>query len=116
MPRVPFDVYSYYQGHFINIKKARKKKGWSIEKQWKPDDKVPTRAGFVNVPALVSTNVGSSLAFDFTGKAIGILVAAGPDVGMLEYSIDGSFYKTIDQFTTWSKQLHLPWLYILEDE
>ncbi|NND31267.1 MAG: prolyl oligopeptidase family serine peptidase [Saprospiraceae bacterium] len=116
LPRVPFDVYSYYRGHYVDIKKAKKKKGWTIEKHWKPDDGVSTRDGFVHVPALVTTQSGSSLAFDFKGKAIGILVAAGPDVGILEYSIDGSFYKTVDLFTPWSKQLHLPWLYVLEDE
>jgi len=116
LPVRPLDIHSYYNGHFLNIKKAKKRSGWTRLKSWNAEDGVATRSGFVDVPALEATEVGSSFSLDFTGRGIGLLVAAGPDVGKLEYSIDGSYYKTIDQFTKWSTQLHLPWLYILEDE
>jgi pimeloyl-ACP methyl ester carboxylesterase/lysophospholipase L1-like esterase len=116
VPTRPLDVYSYSDGHFMNIKKAKKRKDWKIIKGWQPRDQKPTRTGFVNVPALEAIGPGARLSLDFEGKAIGILVAAGPDAGVLEYSVDGHFYKKIDLFTRWSSQLHLPWLYILEDE
>ncbi|MFN5422170.1 MAG: SGNH/GDSL hydrolase family protein, partial [bacterium] len=52
----------------------------------------------------------------FTGSAIGICIAAGPDAGMIEYSIDGKPFKTLDLYTQWSGGLHLPWYYILDDQ
>ena len=74
------------------------------------------RLGFVNVPVLEASEPGSSLKLKFSGKAIGLFVTSGPDAGIIEYSIDGSDFKSVDQFTQWSNQLHLPWLIMLEDE
>ena len=85
-------------------------------KNWKPNDKVSTRPGFVNVPILEATKPGASLKLKFSGKAIGLFVTSGPDAGIIEYSIDGSEFKQVDQFTQWSKQLHLPWLILFDDE
>ena len=45
-----------------------------------------------------------------------MFVTSGPDAGMIEYSLDGADFKTVDQFTQWSSQLHLPWLILLDDE
>ena len=56
------------------------------------------------------------LKLKFTGKAIGLFITSGPDAGIVEYSIDGSDFKAVDQFTQWSKGLHLPWLIMLDDE
>lgn len=112
----PIDAFSYFNGHFISIKKSKKRRNWSIVKNWDPDDNVATRKGFVEVPVLEAVEPGSVFSLAFKGRAIGVLVAAGPDTGKLEYSIDGSYYRVIDQFTPWSGGLHLPWLYILEDE
>jgi hypothetical protein len=58
----------------------------------------------------------AALKLKFSGKAIGIFVTSGPDAGIVEYSIDGSDFKAVDQFTQWSSQLHLPWLIMLDDE
>ena len=41
---------------------------------------------------------------------------AGPDVGILEFSVDGAEPKTLDQFTRWSGRLHIPWIYMLETD
>ena len=65
---------------------------------------------------LISEKTGSTLTLKFKGKAIGIAVAAGPDAGMLEYSVDDSAFKKVDLFTQWSRHLHLPWYYVLEAE
>ena len=65
---------------------------------------------------LEASQPGAALKLKFSGKAIGLLITSGPDAGMLEYSVDGDPFKTSDQFTQWSKQLHLPWLIMLEDE
>ena len=116
LPDKTLDPYSYIHGHFKSPENAKPGAGWEIIKNWRPTDKIPTRPGFVNVPILEATNPGASLKLNFKGRAIGLFVTSGPDAGMLEYSIDGSDFKVIDQFTQWSKQLHLPWLILLDDE
>lgn len=57
---------------------------------------------------------GASFAFNFKGIAIGTLDVASPDVGIIEYSVDGTPYKKFDLFTEWSRGLHLPWAHMLE--
>jgi sialidase-1 len=44
---------------------------------------------------------------------VGISLVAGGDAGMITYSIDGGSFKTLDLYTQWSGQLHLPWYMIL---
>ena len=56
------------------------------------------------------------MEFDFSGTAIGILVVAGYDVGIIEFSIDGKKPRRLDQFTQWSGGLHIPWAYMLDTE
>ncbi len=115
-PGKPLDHFSYINGHFEPLAKAKTGDGWNLIKNWKPNDKTSTRAGFVNVPVLETTQPHASLKLKFRGTAIGLFVTSGPDAGIVEYSIDGSDFKTVDQFTQWSKQLHLPWLIMLDDE
>ena len=116
LPQKTLDPYSYVNGHFEPIEKAKTAKGWKLVKNWNPVDKVATRPGFVNDPILEASIPDATLKLKFYGKAIGIFITSGPDAGILEYSIDGSDFKSVDQFTQWSKQLHLPWLILLEDE
>ena len=110
------DSFSYDQGRLIPNEQASLKSGWRIISNWNPGPGHNTRQGYVDVPMLVSEEPKSKIKLKFKGKAVGIAVAAGPDAGMIEYSIDGSKYKTMDLFTKWSKQLHLPWYYVLESE
>lgn len=44
------------------------------------------------------------------------MVAAGPNAGIIEFSIDGGDIKTLDLFTAWSSHLYLPWYYTLAAE
>ncbi|WP_255036280.1 SGNH/GDSL hydrolase family protein [Lacihabitans soyangensis] len=118
-PRVllkQLDVFSYFRGDYFDIKKAKTLKNWKIEQSWRPDDGVSTRKQFVDIPALVSTEVGSEFTLDFTGTAVGICIASGPDAGVLEYSIDGKQYPKLDLYTQWSSSLHLPWYLVLDDK
>ena len=116
LPDKYLDSYSYVNGHFEPLKNARFKSGWKLIRNWVPGDKVSTREGFVNGPVLEASQPGATLRLKFSGTAIGLFVTSGPDAGILEYSIDGADFKTTDQFTKWSQQLHLPWLIMLEDE
>ena len=53
---------------------------------------------------------------DFSGTAIGLPLVAGPDVGIIEWKVDDGPWKSLDQFTKWSGNLHIPWIYMLEKE
>ena len=65
---------------------------------------------------LISVAPGTETQLKFKGKAIGIVVVAGPDAGIIEYSVDGGKFTKQDLFTKWSSRLHLPWYYVLESE
>jgi len=110
------DRYCYDQGQLLSIEQASISNGWEIIDDWAPTKGENTRPGYVNVPMLCADQSSAELTLEFKGKAIGIAVAAGPDAGMIEYSIDGSDFKKMDLYTKWSGQLHLPWYYVLEAE
>lgn len=109
------DPKSYVRGRFGNIADAHIIKGFTLEQAWKPEDKKGTRPGFVDVPALVGTEPGAEFEFSFDGTGCGLFIAAGPDAGRIECSIDGGEYRLTDTFTHWSSGLHLPWAVILDD-
>ena len=116
LPIKPLDTYSYYNGDFIALEKARLNKGWKLVGNWHPDNKAEKRNGFVDVPMLEATRPGDRLTLDFRGKAIGIFCVSGPSAGILEYSVDGAPFKELDTFTQWSHNLYIPWVYMLETE
>lgn len=108
--------FAYSNGDYVGVEKAIVRKNFVLDPSWKPQDKVGTRPGFVNVPLLSGTNADAELSFSFKGTAVGIAVLAGPDAGIISYTIDGKNSKTIDLYTQWSKSLHLPWYLMLGDE
>jgi hypothetical protein len=112
----PANKLNYENGNYFDIHNAINKKGFVIDELWKPADSVHTRPGFAKVPMLVTDKPGSSFELPFTGPTIGIGVVAGPDAGILKYSIDGKDYPNLDLYTQWSKTLHLPWYLILGDD
>jgi lysophospholipase L1-like esterase len=109
------DVFSYSKGEYIDIKDAKLNKGWKYVEKWKSTD-VGGREGFENVPVLEATEAGAELQITFTGTAAGVFVAAGPDAGILETSVDGQPFTRTDLFTKWSAGLHLPWAFVLQDD
>jgi len=111
----PVDPRSYARGRFGSIADARIVKGFRLVPSWRPADGKGTRAGFVDVPALVATEPGAAFEFTFEGTAAGLFITAGPDAGRIAYSIDGSASRIVDPFTQWSPGLHLPWAVILDD-
>lgn len=115
MPNL-IDKYAYANGKYLDINNAKKLKGFVIDPDWTSKTKLSTRDGFVNVPMLIAESSESSFELEFTGTAIGIAIVSGPDAGIISYSIDGKKAKTMDLFTPWSTQLHLPWYLTLEDE
>jgi hypothetical protein len=47
---------------------------------------------------------------------VGLYITAGPDIGVLEFHIDGKPPRRVDPFTQWSPRLHIPWALMLETE
>ncbi|SKC10226.1 Lysophospholipase L1 [Dyadobacter psychrophilus] len=110
------DKFSYEKGSYHEITESKNLKGFSVNPDWKPADKTPTRPGFVNVPMLVGEQPNASLDLEFKGRGVGIAIISGPDAGKITYTIDGKKSQPLDLFTPWSNQLHLPWYLMLGDE
>ncbi|GGC11908.1 hypothetical protein GCM10011325_43400 [Dyadobacter sediminis] len=112
----PLDKFSYEKAGYRSINEAGNLQGFTLIPAWKPEDNVSTREGFVNVPMLVGEKANAALTLDFKGRGIGIAIISGPDAGKITYTIDGKNPRTLDLFTEWSTQLHLPWYLMLNDE
>jgi len=110
------DQYSYMNGNYSPIEKADLKRGFTYDPSFYPDDGLKVRPGFFNVPALVADSSGAELEYRFKGSAIGINILSGGDAGIIEYSVDKRPFVKVDLFTKWSKNIHLPWYIMLEDE
>ncbi|MBN2477478.1 MAG: alpha/beta fold hydrolase [Pirellulales bacterium] len=113
LPAKPLDAKSYFHGQLLDVRRATVENGWKLDPDWRPADKAGTRAGFVNVPMLIAEEPVSTLKLKFTGTAVGIFVAAGPDAGIVEYRVDGGATNRRDLYTQWSGTLHLPWAQVL---
>jgi sialidase-1 len=112
----PIDKFSYEKADYHVLTEAKNLKDFTQVNNWKPSDKVSTRPGFVNVPMLVGEKAKASFDLEFRGRGVGIAIISGPDAGTITYSIDGKKPQTLDLFTRWSDQLHLPWYLMLADE
>jgi sialidase-1 len=116
MPTKALDKFSYYRGRYVDIENAELVEGFVYDPVWEPKDNIGTRSGFVRVPVLQANQPGAILKFKFNGTAVGIFITAGPDAGIIEYSIDDSIFRQKDLFTQWSPNLHLPWAHVLYAE
>ncbi|MBX2841370.1 MAG: SGNH/GDSL hydrolase family protein [Flammeovirgaceae bacterium] len=116
VPEELIDPYSYVNGKLVPISKAWTGLRFKKVKSWEAPEGEQTRPRFVEVPMMVAKKRGAKLKLKFEGTAVGIFVIAGMDVGMIDYKIDGKKYGSLDQFTRWSENLHLPWLYLLKGD
>jgi len=109
----PLDKRSFANGQYIAPGSVTPPPGWTLVRDWSPADGKGTRPGFVHVPVLETATPDAPLIFSFTGTAVGVNVAAGPDAGIVAWQIDGGPEQELDLFTQWSKGLYLPWYCIL---
>ncbi|MEN8226589.1 MAG: sulfatase-like hydrolase/transferase [Bacteroidota bacterium] len=112
MPKA-LDPACYENGVLKYIEDVALPEGWKYVESWHPKDGKNTRPNYTEVPMLIGEEPGKVLKFTFEGNAVGIAVAAGPDAGIIEFSIDGGLWQKRDLFTRWSSSLHLPWYYTL---
>ena len=109
------DEFCYDKGELITIQSIKLTKGWTIDPKWNPHDGTGLRPDFFDVPMLIG-KPDKIISLNFKGKAVGIVIAAGQDAGIIEYRIDKGEWQKQNLFTTWSKGLHLPWYYTLTSE
>jgi pimeloyl-ACP methyl ester carboxylesterase len=107
------DRFSYDRGHFQALSTAKIKTGFKRVEKWQASSG-RVRPLDNGVPYLEALEPGAELTVEFNGTAIGLPMVAGPDVGIIEWQVDGGPRKRLDQFTKWSKGLHIPWIYMLE--
>ena len=112
----PYDDRSYDQAGLYPISLAQVKSGWKVLKNWQGSGKGNVRKHDRGLDYLEALKPGAELSVTFNGTAIGLPMVAGPDVGIIEWQIDGGEWKSLDQFTKWSRGLHIPWIYMLEKE
>ena len=110
----PLDEFCYEGGKLVLPNPPKPVKGWTLDENWNPENGKGTRQNYVDVPMLAGEYPGKIIKFEFEGNAVGIAVAAGPDAGIIEYSVDNQPWQKQDLFTRWSKDLYLPWYFTLE--
>ncbi|MFT5291741.1 MAG: sialidase-1 [Planctomycetota bacterium] len=110
-----YDPLAFSRGHFQSIDTAQVVGGWNVEQDWQCTTGAlrPMDQGATYLEAVAP---GAELILEFNGTAIGLVMIAGPDVGVLEFRIDDGPVQTLDQFTRWSKGLHIPWIYMLASD
>jgi hypothetical protein len=106
----------YEPGRYEKLDAAQPVQGFRLVDRWQPQLPAGTRDGFVNVPALTASKPGDTFRFRFTGTAVGLAVAAGPDAGILRCRVDDGKEVMVDTYTAWSGGLYLPWVYVLADD
>ncbi len=117
-PEGALDEKSYFHARLVPLEAATLVEGWTLVPNWRPRDppgrKIGTYTGFVNVPALVAETSGATLKLKFDGTAVGVFVAAGPDAGTLEYSVDGGDFRSRNLAVGYTGLYHLPVAFVLD--
>ena len=104
----PIDRQNYARGSMIDPKSATILHGWTLGvPDWEqlPGSKRPR---YTSLPILSAAEAGAELVLDFQGTAIGAFLLAGPDAGLVEASIDGGPFTTLDLYHHYSEKLHYP--------
>lgn len=114
-PAAPLDRLSYSSMSRVETG-AMTLGAWVVgEPDWKAK-KGSLRAAFKGKAFIHCEAPGKPLAATFTGTAIGAFVLAGPDAGVLEYSIDGAKFRRVTLYHRFSRGLHYPRTVMFDDE
>lgn len=108
LPDKLFNPLSYVKGRFLSPEKAKLEGDW----KWSEPDwnslKGGKRGRYLGKPLLHTDGPGGSVSLTFEGSVIGAFVLAGPDAGIVEYSIDGGKTQSLDLRHRHSRGLHYP--------
>jgi len=108
LPARLLDEGSYVNGRFIHPDKATIVKGFTLGvPDWKAM-RGGKRKQFLQLKMLCADKPGAEITLDFTGRAIGAYVLAGPDAGIVETRIDDGPFKPTNLYHRYSRGLHYP--------
>ena len=104
----PLDTGSYADGDFKNVTTAKIQSDWTVDVPDWANISGGKRSRFTSIPMLSATTPGATLTLNFTGRAIGAYIVAGPDAGILQATIDDGAPADVDLYHRFSKGLHYP--------
>ena len=99
---------SFDAGRFLEPSLVKMNEGWQYSV---PDWSAiagSKRDRFLKEQIFHGTTPGSTLSFEFTGRAVGAYLLAGPDAGRLDVRIDQGEWKTVELYHNYSAGLHYP--------
>ena len=99
---------SFDAGRFLDPSLVKMNAGWQYSV---PDWSAITgskRDRFLKEQMFHGTTPGGTLSFEFTGRAVGAYLLAGPDAGRLDVRIDGGEWKAVELYHYYSAGLHYP--------
>ena len=108
VPQQPLDENHYGSGRFVDPKHARFESGWKLHVPPWEDLPGNCRSRFAEARLLCADTPGAELTLEFSGKAVGAYVLAGPDAGTVEAAVDGGAFRQVDLFHRFSRGLHYP--------
>jgi sialidase-1 len=107
-PPEPMDAQSYDNGVYVDLSELTLDDGWESLDPWLPVEGENAYPDYADVPVVEATTAGSTLSFQGKGRAVGLLVIAGPDAGQIDVRIDGGEWTRHELFVEASQTRHLP--------
>lgn len=105
----PLDSGNYGNGAWVDVQEAAWLGGWKYGKVGKGLLPVGAiRPRYEEYEVLRGDGAGTTLYLDFEGRAVGAFVLAGPDAGMVEFSVDGSPWQKKTLYHQHSGKLNYP--------
>lgn len=102
----PPEHLSYNNGFYVEPNPDSEIDGWEMNENWNHWDAGSSMSNDAGVPVLIGTYPGEVIKFPFDGDAVGIAVVAGPDAGIIEFSIDNSEWEKLDLYTNEDEELY----------
>ncbi len=105
----PIDDQSYDGATFVDPQEANWLGGWKWGKATK--ELIPQgaiRGDYAAMDVLRADEPGTTLYLNFSGRAIGGFILAGPDSGLVEVSVDAEEWRSVDTYHRFSKSLNYP--------
>ena len=103
------DDQSYDGATFVDPQVANWLGGWKWGKatgELIPEGAI--RGDYAAMEVLRADQPGTTLYLNFSGRAVGGFILAGPDSGVVEVSVDAEEWRTIDIYHSFSKSLNYP--------
>jgi hypothetical protein len=104
----PLLASSFDGGCFLDPQQVRVRDGWLHSVPEWGGIAGSQRERFSQETLFHGTMPGAVLTFEFTGRAVGAYLLAGPDAGRLEIRIDQGPWTTVELFHNYSAGLHYP--------